>query len=496
MARAMVEIEPGFPQRQPRQHVELRAGRAFRKHCTRNADMALQHAREAVAHFGAGLADAQRARDVGGAVLILRAGIDEVEPFADDAIARLGHPVMHDGAIGPRTRDGGKGHILQLARLAAKGLKRLRRSDLRQLAALGRPRKPGEKAHHGRAVAQMRSARPLDLGGILAGLHQRDRIGADLGHAARAFQRLRELCGDGGGVEAHRRALLAQPRQIGQKLRGRGDVGQCFQCRAHIARQLARIDIEHGPAALGDQREGQRQRRMGDIGPTNVEGPRHCMRIADNQRCGLRERLFDALQFSRGLLAGIAFGMQAHRRQRRRRSVTPDVIEGIVLDRHEAGTGGLGRLGETAHLSRRQQPGIIADAVTGLRVLLQPFFRRGVRKGDRREDFHIDLRTHLNRVAPVHENGGRVAQHDGRSRRPGKASQPGQTLGAGRHIFVLVFVGARDDEPLQAALAQLAAQKSHARAALRGIRRFIESLEMALEHGRQTRQSAPALQSP
>ena len=354
MARAMVEIEPGFPQRQPRQHVELRAGRAFRKHCTRNADMALQHAREAVAHFGAGLADAQRARDVGGAVLILRAGIDEVEPFADDAIARLGHPVMHDGAIGPRTRDGGKGHILQLARLAAKCFKRLRRSDLRQLAALGRPRKPGEKAHHGHAVAQMRSARPLDLGGILAGLHQRDRIGADLGHAARAFQRLRELCGDGGGVEAHRRALLAQPCQIGQKLRGRGNVGQSFQCRAHIARQLARIDIEHGPAALGDQRKGQRQRRMGDIGPTNVESPRHCMRIADDQRCDLRERLFDALQFSRSVLAGIAFGVQAHRRQRRRRSVTPDVIERIVLDRHEAGAGGLGSLGETTHLSRRQ----------------------------------------------------------------------------------------------------------------------------------------------
>jgi hypothetical protein len=52
-----------------RKRVELRAGRPVGKDRARDRDVALEHAGEALAHLGGRLADRDRARDVGGAVL-------------------------------------------------------------------------------------------------------------------------------------------------------------------------------------------------------------------------------------------------------------------------------------------------------------------------------------------------------------------------------------------------------------------------------------------
>ena len=49
MAGAMVEVEARLPERDAREGVELRARRALRKARHRDRDVALQHAREAVA---------------------------------------------------------------------------------------------------------------------------------------------------------------------------------------------------------------------------------------------------------------------------------------------------------------------------------------------------------------------------------------------------------------------------------------------------------------
>ena len=85
VAGAVIEIEPGLPQELPRQRVELRAGGAVGKHRARDRDMALEHAGEAVAHLGARRADRDGAGDVGGAVLVLAAGIDQKEFAGRDA---------------------------------------------------------------------------------------------------------------------------------------------------------------------------------------------------------------------------------------------------------------------------------------------------------------------------------------------------------------------------------------------------------------------------
>jgi hypothetical protein len=63
----------------------------------------------------------------------------------------------------------------------------------------------------------------------------------------------------------------------------------------------------------------------------------------------------------------------------------------------------------------------------------------------------IDLLAHLHEVAAVDENRGAIGKHDGGARRAGKAGQPGEALGAGRYIFVLVTVGARHDEAVESA---------------------------------------------
>ena len=56
----------------------------------------------------------------------------------------------------------------------------------------------------------MRRARPRKLGGIFLRLHERDRIGADVGLAARPLDRLGQIGRHGRGVESDARAFAAQ----------------------------------------------------------------------------------------------------------------------------------------------------------------------------------------------------------------------------------------------------------------------------------------------
>ena len=60
-----------------RERIDLRAVRSFREHDGGDGDMAFENAREAVLHFRRRFADDDGARDVGRAVFILRAGIDQ-----------------------------------------------------------------------------------------------------------------------------------------------------------------------------------------------------------------------------------------------------------------------------------------------------------------------------------------------------------------------------------------------------------------------------------
>ena len=58
------------------------------------------------------------------------------------------------------------------------------------------------------------------------------------------------------------------------------------------------LDIECRPAVRLQQGEGQRDRRMRDVGAANVEGPGDGMRIGKEQRVGAVKRLTDARELA------------------------------------------------------------------------------------------------------------------------------------------------------------------------------------------------------
>ena len=62
------------------------------------------------------------------------------------------------------------------------------------------------------------------------------------------------------------------------------------------------------------------------------------------------------------------------------------------------------------------------------------------------ENFAVDLFTHLHLIAAIDENNRALGEHDGKARRSGEAGQPGEPLGARRHVFVLKTIGARHNE--------------------------------------------------
>ena len=177
-----------------------------------DGDVALEHAGEAVAQLGARPADADRAGDVGGAVLVLAAAVDEEQPAADRQVRRLADPVMGDRRVRAGGGDGGKGHVLQRAGVAAERLQRRGRVDLGQPAVRRLGVEPGEKARQRRAVANMRGARSGEFDRVLDRLHPRDRVGLDDRLAARRLERLDQPRRRGRRVEDDARARRAARR--------------------------------------------------------------------------------------------------------------------------------------------------------------------------------------------------------------------------------------------------------------------------------------------
>ena len=134
---AVVEIEPGAPECQSRQDVDLRAGRALRKYRARDRNMAFQHPREAIAHRARGPPHCNGAGHIGRSVLVLRAAVDEKDSPLDPPVRRLADPVMRKRRVWSRSGDRWERNILQDPGRSAKRLKRSDGVNLRD-PALGR----------------------------------------------------------------------------------------------------------------------------------------------------------------------------------------------------------------------------------------------------------------------------------------------------------------------------------------------------------------------
>src|SRR6185369_2245983 len=189
MPGAVVVIEPDLPERPAGQHVEAAAGGALRELHRGERDVAFEHAGEAILHLRGWRADRDGARDVGGAIEILAAGIDQVDRVhLDLAAALLRDLVMDDCAVRPGARDGVEAEVAEEIVLAPELRQLLRRADLGEATLRRLAGEPGQELRDRSAVAAMRRPRAFDLHRILARLRQRAGIVADPDRGAALLQ--------------------------------------------------------------------------------------------------------------------------------------------------------------------------------------------------------------------------------------------------------------------------------------------------------------------
>ena len=212
---------------------------------------------------------------------------------------------MRQGGVGARGGNGREGNVAQFAAFAPKGLQRLRRRDLGQAAARRGLVEPAQETRHRHAVAQMGGAGAGELRGVLARLHQADGIGSGLGFAAGFREEAGQAARRGAGVEQD--FLFFRPQilqRVGQS-GGRRQQRQSFERGFAPGGQLFGLEEQARLALARNERIAERDRRMGDVGAAQVEGPGQSVRVADQQRVGL-EGSGDARQLFHGAFAGMA----------------------------------------------------------------------------------------------------------------------------------------------------------------------------------------------
>ena len=211
------------------------------------------------------------------------------------------------------------------------------------------------------------------------------------------------------------------------------------------------------------------------------------MRIGHHQCVGAQrsDLLADAAELGCRRLAGKTQMMQHDRAERRLRAAGPDRIDRIGVGRDQFAAG----IGAGAHQPlrafRRVQPRVVAEVRACGQVGFEPFVGRLVADVDGLERRGVDLVLGLERVAAVDEQDGLAGEHDRNARRPGEAGEPRKPLFGQRNVFVLMAVGARQDEAGKAAARQFGAQRLQARPGGRGLR-VVEGLKSRLEHRRQS----------
>ena len=156
----------------------------------------------------------------------------------------------------------------------------------------------------------------------------------------------------------------------------------------------------------------------------------------------------------RRALAGELRRLEAHGAGGRRRTLLPQAIQGVALQRREGPARGLRLAGEAGGLSAAAVPRVVAQARRGAAVravgtvgtirtcpaeAAEPRLRRVIADVE-----HLHRRRHglagLDVVAPVHEEGGILGENDGPPRRAAESGQPQKALRAGGDILALMLV--------------------------------------------------------
>jgi hypothetical protein len=141
------------------------------------------------------------------------------------------------------------------------------------------------------------------------------------------------------------------------------------------------------------------------------------------------------------------------------------------------------------------QPRVKTEAVAGHEMLGEPVLRRRIGQRFDMPGLAVDLLGGLQRIAAIDEDGGLARQDDGHARRAGEAGEPGQPLFGGRHIFILLLIGAGNHEPGQLPPCQLLAERGQPCGKRHAALGFLECLEMGFEHRRATLELAGAVRN-
>ena len=412
-------------------------------------------------HVVGRFADGNRARDVGGSVLILRAAVDQEQLFRLDlAIGRVGDAVVHDRAVRAGARDRREADFAQHIRLAAKRFELAHGGNLVERAARCVVVEPGEEARHRISVADVSGARSGDFGFRFDRLRQdagilsaRDRGGTELHFEPEAcglwieadFLSLRLECGDALGHRLRR-----------QQFRDRRDM-----C-AGLGIQSLRIDIEFGLAGCGHDGECEDNRIVRDVAATNVEQPAD--RIRQRENCSVL-----AVRFQASLNVGELIRCRAARERQRlcddwvrwrfRPRFSPERIDWIFWKRFELDL--LGRQGclEACDLACRMVPGIEADRLVLAEGAEKPFRHSRAREERDFEYVRVGFGFRLHGVAAIDQQQRGLLRHDGKAGGAGKSRQPLQALGAGGNVFALMAIGARHKHGVELCLGHQRAKR-------------------------------------
>jgi hypothetical protein len=306
----------------------------------------------------------------------------------------------------------------------------------------------------------MGDADAFQLDGVLAGLGKRDGIGVANQRRARGLKAGRGPVRRGRGLEQDALAELAHHVERAAKLPGRRQGHGIAQPGDGAVGDLAAVHEEIDMAVGMDQREPQRERGAWNVAATHVQQPGDRIGGGDQRDIGVpgRERRGDPSALALAGLAGKLHGMRQHGRERSGWPSAPYGVDGIGLDGHEAAARPLTGTGEAVVSVHRLQPGIEAELAALGQVLGDPLLGRLLGNLVRHERLDVDLVAHGQGIAAVDEDGGALRQDDGEARRTAEPGQPAQALGAPRHIFALMFVGAGHDEAVEPAALQFGAK--------------------------------------
>ena len=216
--------------------------------------------------------------------------------------------------------------------------------------------------------------------------------------------------------------------------------------------QFALIQKKFDGTAFVQEGEAEGERIEGDVIAADVEEPGDAVGGADQG--DVSAGFLDLLTHARALvlagLAGIGDVQPVDRCDRHRRLARPDHIDGVFGKGYQFRTSLVAGLLKAFDFGFDMEIGIEGQTLASGQILTEPFRWRHLDQMGALEQVRIELLFRLDGVTAIDEYDSAVAQHHQRSRRAGKAGQPGQTLARLGDIFVPMLIGQRNDEAVDA----------------------------------------------